>query len=79
MYRAKSNDEGCLYALAVVLIYVVVITAVYAGLALALIGAWNISLVPLFHIQPLQFWPAVGLLVVASIIGSFFKSNSSSK
>lgn len=40
---------------------------------------WNWVMVGFFHAQYLDFWYSVGIVLILSLIGSFFKGSSGSK
>ncbi len=75
MTRRYRNDDSpvasCLAALIVAVIFGSLYTALDAAI---LMWAWNLALVPLFHVPAMGYEVAIGLVVLLSVVGSFFKS-----
>lgn len=76
----KKNDIGCL-SVGAGIIVAAIILIIFSSLATGAIiwGLWNWVVVSLFEAEPISYWLGVGIGLILSVVGSFFRSNTTVK
>lgn len=74
-YSYSSNDKGCLYYVALILIAIVVACAALALEGWLLMMLWNAVIVPWLGWSALNFWWSVGIITICNILFGGSKVN----
>ena len=67
-YSYSSNDKGCLYYVALILITLAVVCAIFALEGWLLMMLWNAVIVPWLGWSALKFWWSVGIIAICNIL-----------
>ena len=67
-YSYPSNDHGCLYYVALLLIAIAVACAVLALEGWLLMMLWNAVIVPWLGWSALTFWWSVGIITICNLL-----------
>ena len=75
-----NNDIGCLSVGAGIIVVAIILIILSSLITGAIIwGLWNWVIVSLFEVEPIGYWLGVGIGLVLSIVGSFFRNNTTVK
>lgn len=67
-YSYPSNDHGCLYYVALILLATVMACAIFALEAWLLTMLWNAVIVPWLGWAALKFWWSVGIIAIFNLL-----------
>ena len=73
----KKNDIGCLSVGTGIIVFAIFLIALFSFINGAIIwGLWNWVIVSLFEAEPISYWLSVGIGLILSVIGSYFRSHT---
>lgn len=71
--------SGCLIAVAVVVLFLLLVAGFSAITAYLFMLLWNFAIVDVFHASPLDFWHSWAIWIIIVFIGGAFRSRVQTK